>query len=362
LLKNEFNVHAICITKGIFDGTERHKKIMTKKLDEKIVNYKLFKIVSSISSTISSNSFTRKFLLNSLEKSFTFLEFFSEILSEVKDSFVNDLIKTKLDVRNDKYKIKVLNDQKMNMIVVMIKIFNSVDRYFIPKGVFEELKRSYEYLENHGKALNSEFDEGFNENVICLIYRYTTLWEYEEFLSKENLKILHEELGCNLECFSSPLYRTLEKYCSMFEDDKIFGSIGNFFTASFTSDSDTGISAEVNPPYIDQVIDRTLDRIFNLINSDIPCSFVLSLPRGREIDTRLIRNVIYKFEMLVKVNIYTRYLQRIELKKMLNVYIIQNNKGSIRYPVTERFKRRFMEYNEEYTNNAVINSIQRRYR
>jgi hypothetical protein len=349
---------------------------MISSIDERIVHCKLFKIVSNIS-----ESFTKRFLLERLEKSFTFSEFFGKILMELKDEFIRNLIKNKSTIRRGKYKIKILEAQKMNMVVATIKIFNTIDRYFIPKGVFEELKRSYE-LNN---ILTSRFNS-FEESLIGLIYRYTILWEYEEFLSKGNLKILHEELGCNIECFSSPLYRTLERYCSMFEEDRIFASMGNFFSVkSLTYDglghdsanagactsacagvhanascayayaangkydvhSFHGISAEVNPPYVDEIIERTLERIFEFVSSNIPCSFVLSLPRDREINSKLSVYVAHKFEMPIKINIYTKYLQRIELRKELNVYIIQNSKGAVAYPVTERFKRRFIAYNEE---------------
>jgi phosphorylated CTD-interacting factor 1 len=96
---------------------------------------------------------------------------------------------------------------------------------------------------------------------------------------------LRDNLGVEFECFSSPLNCWCDKYFSVAMDtDQHFGSLGNFFLFDINGikrDHFAGGSFEVNPPFVDSIMTRTVHHILYLLsNCDpwIPLSFTIILP------------------------------------------------------------------------------------
>lgn len=88
---------------------------------------------------------------------------------------------------------------------------------------------------------------------------------------------LKEELGVQVEMFASPLNCYFSNFFSAFPDvDTPFGSQGSFFDGGVTPEG----SFEVGPPYTEEVIELTAQRLFLLLNGSGtgPLSFVLFVP------------------------------------------------------------------------------------
>ena len=122
----------------------------------------------------------------------------------------------------------------------------------------------------------------------CLMRVYTLLLRYHSIggagfqaaLGGRVLRELHACLGVNFECFASPLnaFYSYASYCSAFPDvDAPFGSRGSF--ASFSPSSG---AYEVNPPFVEGVIDAAAVRIVSLLEraeaAAQPLCFVVALP------------------------------------------------------------------------------------
>jgi hypothetical protein len=88
---------------------------------------------------------------------------------------------------------------------------------------------------------------------------------YQWAIPHRILKMLRENLNVQTELFASPLNAYYRRYYSLFEIDKEFGALGNFFEAPDT-DFQTGVF-QVNPPFIDRIFQATVDKIITLLTS-----------------------------------------------------------------------------------------------
>lgn len=95
------------------------------------------------------------------------------------------------------------------------------------------------------------------------------------------LQFLKQRMKCSTELFASPINHHYDKYYSLFELDRVFGSSGNFFTAP-DADFESGCF-QVNPPFIDSLFTKTTLRLLNLLenaeknNRDLTFVYVMPL-------------------------------------------------------------------------------------
>jgi hypothetical protein len=105
---------------------------------------------------------------------------------------------------------------------------------------------------------------GFNKNRVAeLLLRYNALigrgqqWAVP-LKQYQHLKLKYH---INYEGFASPLnYACENKYCSLYKEDRLFGSIGNFFDICLY-DADAERNWMINPPFIEVILDKTANKI-----------------------------------------------------------------------------------------------------
>uniref|UniRef100_A0A6C0J4Z4 PCIF1 WW domain-containing protein n=1 Tax=viral metagenome TaxID=1070528 RepID=A0A6C0J4Z4_9ZZZZ len=98
---------------------------------------------------------------------------------------------------------------------------------------------------------------------------------------------LKQQLNCTTELFASPINHYYDKYYSLFEMDRIYGSKGNFFTAK-DNDFKEGCF-QINPPFIDSLFTKTSLKILNLLkianNNRKKLTFVYIMPIWKDFPT-----------------------------------------------------------------------------
>lgn len=115
------------------------------------------------------------------------------------------------------------------------------------------------------------------ERVAALLLRYNNHHTRMHHGIPPNItRLLQSEFQCTMECFASPLNRTLDHYCSMYEEDLEFGSSGNFFdydpltgTTTFSQDrfevNQTHIGHTLCPPHIESLLSFTARRVIDTL-------------------------------------------------------------------------------------------------
>lgn len=102
-------------------------------------------------------------------------------------------------------------------------------------------------------------------------------------------KKLQSRYSVDIEGFATPIHSQLAKlgreYCSIFDIDKKFGSLGSFFDLKQKDD----MRIVVNPPFIESIIDKTEKKIVEFISGK-KCLFIVLLPTWT--DMKSIQNLI----------------------------------------------------------------------
>ena len=121
---------------------------------------------------------------------------------------------------------------------------------------------------------------GFEARLLALLLRYEVIGGagFQAALGGGVLRELQASLGVNFECFASPLNAYYGAYCSAFADvDAPFGSRGSFATFSPVRGA-----YEVNPPFVDGIIDASATQLLSLLSaaqqSAEPLCFAVVLP------------------------------------------------------------------------------------
>jgi hypothetical protein len=133
----------------------------------------------------------------------------------------------------------------------------------------------------------------FLEHVAVLLLRYRTACGARDVGSGGNqaalevnvFRALQHEFGVSVECFASP-FNTASfcvpglRYCSAFNVDKQFGSLGSFW--SFEPSGRDGVSLQCNPPFVPSVVLRMSSNIDTCLleaqKNGVPCSFIVIIP------------------------------------------------------------------------------------
>jgi phosphorylated CTD-interacting factor 1 len=87
--------------------------------------------------------------------------------------------------------------------------------------------------------------------------------------------VLHQHLGVTRELFASPLNCYFPTFASPYVSDAVFGSVGSFWDQALIEGS-----FQVNPPFTEQVIVLTVERLLAALAAvtQAPLSFVLIVP------------------------------------------------------------------------------------
>jgi phosphorylated CTD-interacting factor 1 len=123
-------------------------------------------------------------------------------------------------------------------------------------------------------------DAEFDARVFALLLRYESIGGagFQAALGGGVLRELQTALGVNFECFASPLNAYYGAFCSAFPDvDAPFGSLGSFATFAPLRGA-----YEVNPPFVDGIIDASSAQLLRSLDtaqaSNEPLCFVVVLP------------------------------------------------------------------------------------
>jgi hypothetical protein len=98
-----------------------------------------------------------------------------------------------------------------------------------------------------------------DQEMIGLVLRYKCMGAFSNNLHGSVPSSWMDELGNQyVECFASPFNHTFDKYYSIYEQDKVFGSMGNFFAMIELNSGrlPAGGKYEINPPWNNQMYER----------------------------------------------------------------------------------------------------------
>jgi hypothetical protein len=115
------------------------------------------------------------------------------------------------------------------------------------KGILDKLRR--ELCARLGEA--DPRADRVDQEMIGLVLQYKCIGAFSDNLHGSVPELWRELLGDQwVECFASPFNHKFDKYYSMYEQDRVFGSLGNFFS---TMEITQGVlpaygKYEMNPP------------------------------------------------------------------------------------------------------------------
>lgn len=170
-----------------------------------------------------------------LERTIQDQKYINQIMEEA-NKYVQKVNKLPVDNSNEKVEL-IKNDSGY-----LLKYKD--DRIKIPKWLF--------------KKLNCEDPD----LLYVLMRRYTTFIKMTSSgmqlaVEPELYDVLRKDYDVTLEGFGSPINHFLDKFGSIFYDiDKHFGSVGSFFATEYITEN-----ATVNPPYQEEIIENSFDKI-----------------------------------------------------------------------------------------------------
>jgi len=130
-------------------------------------------------------------------------------------------------------------------------LYKRINYKRIPSDVIKECSEKYRKLNPDGVNFMTVTNEMFND--------------------------LDHKHQFTLECFASPFDNRLTKFCSLYpEQDKLYGSIGDFFKVDISLFD--GEVLFINPPLIELVCCITIHRIMELLNSEYKIDLIVILP------------------------------------------------------------------------------------
>jgi len=218
-------------------------------------------------------------------------------------------------------------------------------------------KESLKITQDHYKKLKKLFIEqeskmDLQTSVWVLLKRYSKFIcdpeekseQFHAAAPKSFFEFINEQFDVSFECFASPLNCYFKNFCSAFVDtDRCFGSKGSFFY--FVPEQG---SFEVNPPYVEEVIEYTADHIFDLLKSSKkPLLFIVGVPDWREPlqkgQEKIEKSNFLKGQFTLEGTKY-EYVSGAQHKcnNTFNMpftnrfYLIQNEAGSRKWPIKEK--------------------------
>ena len=133
-------------------------------------------------------------------------------------------------------------------------------------------KKRFDLL--HLRHLGDE--KSFSKDLEDLVLRYAPLSKgLQASIPPTLMASLEKDFEISTEGFASPLNSQLNRYCSVFPEDTVFGSLGSFFNQKKFCGS-----IEINPPFVASIILQAFDFMTNQLklDSDEPLQFIVIVP------------------------------------------------------------------------------------
>ena len=194
-------------------------------------------------------------------------------------------------------------------------------------------------------------DDVIETRIFNLLCRYESLAApgYHASIPNKIFTLLHQELKVNHELFASPFNCNLElnSYTSAYPDtDKFFGSKGNFFNV-YPKLFEKGGSFEANPPFLEEHMAALSLIIIRTLEMSVPLSFVVFYPLWDDSfgyqelynsKYNILSDKVLHFERNEHYYIQSSQYWLKGYNRKSNsrscIFILQNNMGKIKYPVT----------------------------
>jgi len=178
------------------------------------------------------------------------------------------LTESQIDV---KYNLTEYDDYIDVIIYNNINGLNAINKeitFIISKELFNR-------LHNKLKKFSKIKKDYYNIYILCLIYRYSYIDSNNQQLAiNYNVKKIFKEYGVNFELYGSAINVLNDYYCSLFYDiEQFFGSRGNFFDIKLTH----GIYW-CNPPYINDIMTRTAEKLIYFLEKNKNLAFIITIP------------------------------------------------------------------------------------
>lgn len=167
---------------------------------------------------------------------------------------------------------------------------------------FSECKDQLIITHAQYRRLNERYnydDSIFNQLVFLLIYRYKIIGNNNAHCSLPPRLIKQYRLS---ELFGSPLNTVSEQYYSPFEDEKYFGSRGNFFTSDIAPGRYLA-----NPPYDKELVQKMIIRLIDCLSNTLGITIIINIPSAYELDNDISKNRYYREEKSLNKDCYKHY-------------------------------------------------------
>lgn len=216
------------------------------------------------------------------------------------------------------------------------------------KSHFDDLKEMYATSGEHPA-------DQVLTRIFAMVTRYDSISEdksaNQAALPRPMMRTLQDRLGVDFECYASPLnrYKHFSMFCSAwFDTDRYFGSVGAF--QSFRPQSG---SFEANPPFDNASVCACFQHISQLLGAaDGPMSYVVVIPtmdHSPSLGAAYATCAPYAVRTAAVPSGQHAYLMGLQHRrtgvgggeeywwpeKGSQIYFLQNELGSARWPVTE---------------------------
>lgn len=133
-----------------------------------------------------------------------------------------------------------------------------------------------------GRFSASEFDSDWvDQEMIGLVLRYKCMGAFSDNLHGSVPSCWMDVLGSDyVECFASPFNHKFKRYYSIYEQDRVFGSLGNFFAMVEQNNGTLPLCSkyEINPPWNNQMYERVQEILSQTLCNKSPVEAIVVGP------------------------------------------------------------------------------------
>lgn len=100
------------------------------------------------------------------------------------------------------------------------------------------------------------------EDIVGLVHRYSfacTAYQFFWSIPPSVYEAVNDDRLEVIEAFASPFNNNLDKYCSLYDEDRMFGSLGNFFDVICSPRGEKRRRWIINPPFTNSVMNKVRD-------------------------------------------------------------------------------------------------------
>lgn len=250
-----------------------------------------------------------------------------KFLSELDEK---NIIIPKLIMKMNEFYDKIIKESKIDKIIISKKICADID---YAEGSIKYLEFFHFIPSVRLNLMKEKLREIYKESVIIDNIIGLTVIKYNNILNVGNqwrinmnfYNALYNKYKINIEGFASPLNAAfLSKhipFCSIFESDKCFGGIGNFFDLNELD----GKTISINPPFIESLINRVYEKCNEWLNR-YSIKLILILPDWK--DAKYYNNFMNS-KYLIEYKIYKKGKLPVEHVNGKEIKVKKNNYNMI---------------------------------